>query len=437
MNFTAARLLGFVKNYGAELVGNQLVPFLLLVVGFFPMSFSLIIALETFVGEKERRSLEPLLGTPLTNTQLYFGKMLAALIPPLLASYLGMAVYLVSLYFNVGWKPEPELFAQTIVLTTVQGVIMVAGAVVVSSQVTSVRAANLLASFIIVPMALLIQGEAAALFWGNHTGLWWLALALTMTALMLMRMGVRIFNREELMGREIDQLRVGWMLRQFWGHFSGRFALDRYPNPIEWYRQNWQIMKELKTAVFAQFIALLGAIVLGIFFANRYVFSDALWAEITGGTMTENLQSLQVFFAALPALIFIQNIRALLLQSLLGIFTFGVLGILVFMLPWSIISFIATQFYLAGQDPFTFLLATVVPHAVIELPALLLAAAAGLRWHAVAIAPPPRQTLSEAFLQAAAEFVRMFVGVVIPLLLIAAFVEGFVTPRVVLALYGS
>ena len=437
MNFTAARLLGFVQNYGAELIGNQLIPFLLLVVGFFPMSFSLIIALETFVGEKERRSLEPLLGTPLTNTQLYFGKMLAALIPPLLASYLGMGVYLVSLYLNVGWTPEPELFAQTIVLTTVQGVIMVAGAVVVSSQVTSVRAANLLASFIIVPMALLIQGEAAALFWGNHTGLWWLALALTITALMLMRMGVRIFNREELMGREIDQLRIGWMLRQVWGHFSGRFALNRYPNPIEWYRQNWQIIKGLKTAVFAQFIALLGAIILGIVLANTYAFPDALRAEITGENIADNLEALEMFLAALPMLIFFQNIRALLLQSLLGVFTFGVLGILVFMMPWGVISFVATQFYLAGQDPFTFVLATVVPHAIFELPALLIAAAAGLRWHAVVIAPPPRQTLGEAFLQAAAEFARLFVGVVIPLLLIASLVEGFITPRVVFALYGG
>lgn len=437
MNFTAARLLGFVQNYGAELIGNQLVPFLLLVVGFFPMSFSLIIALETFVGEKERRSLEPLLGTPLTNTQLYFGKMLAALVPPLLASYLGMTVYLVSLYLNVGWQPDLELLAQTIVLTTVQGLIMVAGAVIVSSQVTSVRAANLLASFIIVPMALLIQAEAAALFWGNHAGLWWLALALLITALMLMRMGVRIFNREELMGREIDQLRIGWMLAQFWGHFSGRFEHGAYPNPLKWYRQNWRIVKGLKTAVFAQIVALIGAVLLGIFLANQYEFPDQLKAELTGVNMSSNLRELQIYLAALPMLIFFQNIRALILQSLLGVFTFGVLGILVFMLPWGVISFVAAQFALAGQDPFRFLLATVAPHAIVELPALLLAAAAGLRWHAVVIAPPPRQTLSEAFLQAAAEFARLFVGIVIPLLFIAAMVEGFVTPRVVLALYGG
>jgi len=94
MNFTARRLIGFVEAYGAEIIATQLIPFLLLVVGFFPMSFSLVIALETFVGEKERNSLEPLLATPLTNKQLYFGKMLAAIVPPLAASYLGMLVYI-------------------------------------------------------------------------------------------------------------------------------------------------------------------------------------------------------------------------------------------------------------------------------------------------------------------------------------------------------
>ncbi|MCA9938100.1 MAG: hypothetical protein KC418_05630, partial [Anaerolineales bacterium] len=55
MNFTAGRMLGFVGQFGAELIAERLVPFLLLVVGFFPMSFSLVIALETFVGEKERK----------------------------------------------------------------------------------------------------------------------------------------------------------------------------------------------------------------------------------------------------------------------------------------------------------------------------------------------------------------------------------------------
>lgn len=95
MNFTADQAVQFVEDYGATIIGDRLIPFLLMIVGFFPISISLVIALESFVGEKERRSIEPLLSTPLSDWQLYVGKLLAVLVPPLLASFLGIAVYLV------------------------------------------------------------------------------------------------------------------------------------------------------------------------------------------------------------------------------------------------------------------------------------------------------------------------------------------------------
>jgi uncharacterized membrane protein SpoIIM required for sporulation len=437
MNFTAQRLLGFVANYGAELIASQLIPFLLLVVGFFPMSFSLIIALETFAGERERKSLEPLLATPLTDTQLYLGKMMAALVPPLSASYLGMAVYMIGLWFSLRWSPTPQLFVQTMLLTTVQGIIMVAGAVVVSSQTTSVRAANLLASFIIVPMALLIQGEAAALFWGNHKGLWWLILALAITAMVLIRMGVKIFSREELMGQEIDQIRLGWMWHRFWGQLSGRSQGGRYPRPIAWYKQTFSVFPQLRAPLTVLLIAMAGAILVGVFLADLYPLPRDIQGELTRDNIVQNLAQLQGFAASLPAFVLFHNVRAILLQTILGVFTVGVLGILVFMLPWGLIGFVAAQFSLAGEDPFTFILATIVPHATVELPALLIASAAALRWHATIVSPPPERTLSEGFLIAAADFVRLLVGVVIPLLLIASFIEAYVTPAVLARVYGG
>lgn len=213
--FTARLLFRFIEQFGAEVIGDRLIPFMLLIVGFFPMSFSLVIALETFVGEKERKSLEPLLATPLSNTQLYVGKVLAAVIPPMLTSYLGIAVYILGLMIFANWVIGGEIFAQILLLTTLQGIIMVAAAVIVSSQTTSVRAANLLASFIIIPTALLLQVEAIILFWGNLRGLWWLILALFVTAVIFVRMGIQVFNREELIGQDIDQLRIGWIWWQF------------------------------------------------------------------------------------------------------------------------------------------------------------------------------------------------------------------------------
>jgi ABC-type transport system involved in multi-copper enzyme maturation permease subunit len=64
MNFTAGQLIGFVEQYGANIIVDRLIPFFLFIVGFFPISVSLVIALESFVGEKERGSIEPLLNSP-------------------------------------------------------------------------------------------------------------------------------------------------------------------------------------------------------------------------------------------------------------------------------------------------------------------------------------------------------------------------------------
>jgi ABC-type Na+ efflux pump permease subunit len=214
MQFTANMAQQWVMRWGGAIIGERIIPFLMMIVGFFPISFSLVIALETFVGEKERHSLEPLLATPLTNAELYWGKMMAAMIPPLGASYLGLAVYLVGLWLTLDWLPSAELLALVILLTTAEALVMVSGAVVISSQTTSVRAANILASFVIIPMALLVQGESVIMFWADYDVLWWFVATLLTADLLLVRMGIQLFNREELLGRDIDQLDV----KKAWGH---------------------------------------------------------------------------------------------------------------------------------------------------------------------------------------------------------------------------
>ncbi len=436
MNFAARRIIAFVGGYGASLIDTQLVPFLLLVVGFFPTSFSLIIALETFVGERERKSMEPLLATPLTDVQLYFGKMSASVVPPLTASYTGMIVYMLGLAFTIGWEPSFELVVQIFFLTTMQGVIMVAGAVVVSSQTTSVRAANLLASFIIVPMALLLQAEAMALFWGNHTGIWWLILALAITAVILMRMGTETFNREGLMGQEIDTLKLNLIAGRVWDRFTGRIN-GRYPRPFNWYRQTIRIIPALRYPILLLLLALAGGLAVGVALGVEYTLPPSVQDFLLNKDWNENLESLQGLSSSLPRIIIFQNIRVLTLGALVGIFSFGVLAVMIFMVPWVLIGYIAAQFALAGQSPYLFMLATIAPHATVELPAILLAIGAALRWHVGIMAPPKDRSLGDAFLDNMADFFRIFFGLVIPLLVISAFIEAYITPQVLIAVYGK
>lgn len=435
MNYTAARMLGFVTDYGAEIVGTRLIPFLLLVVGFFPTSFSLVIALETFVGEKEQNSLEPLLATPITNTQIYLGKVMAAMIPPLCASFLGISVYLLGLWFTTGWRPSLQLLLQTILLTTVQAIVMVAAAVIMSSQTTSTRAANLLASFIIVPMALLVQFEAVVMFWGNYAGLWWLILGLSVIAAILIRMGIHVFNREELLGRDIDHIRLGWALRTFWEQFSGRRAMQRYPSVRQWYGETLRLIARLRPALLAVGLALGAAVALGVTLARQYALPPEAQLFLQEADFAANISQLEGVLNRLPLLILFHNVRVMLIAVILGALTLGVLGVLVFMLPWVLITFVMGQLQLAGESAATFFLATIAPHAMIELPVLLLMAAAALRWQVAIIAPGRDQPVSEVWIRGLADFLRLFVGVGVPLLLAAALVEAYITPIIVQLVY--
>ncbi len=427
MNFTARQAVKFVNQYGASIIGERLIPFLLMVVGFFPISISLVIALESFAGERERLSIEPLLATPLTDAQLYLGKVLASLLTPLVAAYLGIGVYLFALYLRLGWSPDPRLLAQVLLLTAVQAAVMVSAAVVISSQTTSVRAANLLASFIIVPMSQLIIGESLIMFWGRYGVLWWIVLGLALVAGLLARMGLRLFNREELLGREIDVLDIRWVARTFGEAFRGGAR-----TPWAWYRGLLvESLPRMRGALLVMAVALAAGYLMGWRMAKVFTLpAEVFQMEHFEGTLLEDLASFGLLSTAGWLRILSNNVRALALASLLGVFSFGVMAVILLMAPLGIVGYFAGNVAAAGLSASRFLVALVLPHALLEVPAALLAGAAILRLGLAVVSPPGGRSLGEAWLGALAEWARVGLGLVVPLLVLAAAVEVFLTPHV-------
>ncbi|MGB2894991.1 MAG: stage II sporulation protein M [Anaerolineales bacterium] len=427
MNFTATQAVDFVGRYGAPIIGERLIPFLLMVVGFFPISISLVIALESFAGERERQSLEPLLATPLSDGQLYLGKMAASLVPPLAAAYLGIIVYLIGLLVKVQWLPSPQLLIQILSLTTIQAMVMVSGAVVISSLTTSVRAANLLASFIIIPVAQLIIGESMIMFWGRYHILWWIVLALLLIAIVLMRMGLRLFNREELLARELDVLDLRGTARRFWSLFHSNAR-----NPIEWYRGLFtKSLKRIRFPILIISAILFIGFLVGygqaeVFRLPTEIFKDNAfdkdWLEVLRGfgMLTPN-GAVRILWT---------NIRALLLATILGVFSFGVLSVILLMAPMAITGYFAGFLTQAGQGAAQYITALVLPHAILEVPAAILAGAAILQLGMAAISLPKGSSLGEGWTTSLAEWARISIGIVLPLLIAAAFLEVFITPRI-------
>jgi uncharacterized membrane protein SpoIIM required for sporulation len=436
MNFTADQAVQFVQRYGAPVIGERLIPFLLMIVGFFPISVSLVIALESFVGEKERHSLEPLLSSPMNDTELYLGKTLAAMIPPLFASYLGIVVYLAGLALTIHWYPNPILLIQILALTTIQALVMVAGAVVISAQTTSVRAANLLASFIIIPFALMVQGESLIMFWGQYDVLWWVFVGLVFVGLVLIRMGVKLFNREELLGREIDEIDLKAAWATFYAAFAGQ---GRGQGLFNWYRlEVFPTVRRVRLPG----LFVIGALGVGVYIGYTYAPIYPLPVEVmdTREIVSRFGERLAEFGLVSPlgaAWVFFTNLRALAAATVLGMFSLGVLGVILLMLPLGLVGYFAGQMAMIGVSPFLFFAAFILPHGIFEIPAAILEGAAILRLGASVIAPPPGKTLGESWLLALADWAKISLGLVVPLLGVAACVEAFVTPRVVVALFGG
>ena len=428
MNFTARQVVGYVQQYGASLLADRFIPFLLMIVGFFPISVSLVIALESFAGEAERHSIEPLLSSPLTDLQLYLGKLLAALVPPILASMLGIVVYLVGVNRSVGWTAPPLFLLQIILLTSVQALVMVSGAVVISTQTTSVRAANLLASFIIIPMSLLIQGEAVVMLWGSDEILWWVILGEVFISILLVRAGIAHFNREELLGRELDVLNM----RRSWSIFKKAFAGEAHSFK-EWI--TIEVGKTLKkTAIPLAFSVLLlpVGIWVGFYLSEKLYISPEILnldqiMEMNAGIAT-GLRESGFISPGAVLYIWLHNLRVVLLATAAGVFSFGVLGVFILLAPLALLGFLAQTAAAANINPWNFLAAFTLPHGLLEFPAMIITCALILRVGATMVTPAKNQSISDSWLCALADWLKIVLVVVIPLFLVAAILEVFVTP---------
>jgi uncharacterized membrane protein SpoIIM required for sporulation len=86
---------------------------------------------------------------------------------------------------------------------------------------------------------------------------------------------------------------------------------------------------------------------------------------------------------------------------------------------------------LLGASPWLFLATFVLPHGIVELPATVIATAMALRLGAVVIAPPRGLTVTQGVLLALAELIKVLVLLVLPMLVVAAALEVWVTPWIV------
>jgi uncharacterized membrane protein SpoIIM required for sporulation len=332
-------------------------------------------------------------------------------------------------------------------LTTAEALVMVSGAVVVSSQTTSVRAANLLASFIIIPMALLIQVEAVVMFYAEYMALWWFVAGLMVVNIILIRMGVRIFNREDILSKQLDELSLKKSWRDFAGYFLRPPELAVQRNNREAARLNiWRfyrhdiplLLKQQVKPLLVVTLVIIAATIMGVWLAQRFPIPREAFPldDISASTFAQ-VQKIQLLPEISTSFIFSNNLRVMILAALASIFSFGALALILVLINGALVSYLISQIVMLGFNPWIFVAAFILPHGILEIPAIIIGFTFAVRIGVGFISPPEGLDVGQGLLLTLANFVKVLVFLVIPVLFVAAYIEANITPQIVLAVYAG
>lgn len=170
-----------------------------------PLFIPIAIAAYSVVGEKTTRSLEPLLATPLTTEELLAGKGLSAVIPAVLATWLGFGIFVIGvLVLRASPAILLNLFSPTwllaiFVVGPLVSVLAVNFALIVSSRVSDPRVAEQISGVLVVPIIALVLGQVAGFIILNLQVMLVVILILVVIDVALVYVGARLFQRETIL----------------------------------------------------------------------------------------------------------------------------------------------------------------------------------------------------------------------------------------------
>jgi len=172
-----------------------------------PIMLASIVASDSFAGERERGTLEPLLYTPVSDGELFAGKVLAALVPAVSLGLVGFALNVVVVnaagYRLMGglFFPNTDWVLMVLFLGPACALIGLGVTVLVSSRAKTVTGAQQASGALVLPVVLLMVGQlAGAFYFGGGVILAASAIALAI-GLGLVWLGARTFGRGELVAR--------------------------------------------------------------------------------------------------------------------------------------------------------------------------------------------------------------------------------------------
>jgi ABC-2 type transport system permease protein len=186
---------------GQAIVGKQFSVLFLLT----PLLVPSIIASYSIVGEKTGRTLEPLLAAPVRTWELLLGKSLAALIPSVVVTWVGAAIFYAGAAM-VALSPRvlaavisPGWALAVLLCTPPLALIMIAACVAISARVNDPRTAQQISAVGVVPLLALFFGQLAGVVVLSPAFALGMALVLALLAALGVWAAVGLFQRETIL----------------------------------------------------------------------------------------------------------------------------------------------------------------------------------------------------------------------------------------------
>jgi ABC-2 type transport system permease protein len=128
--------------------------------GFFLMMGAIIptvVASDSFAGEKERKTIEALLAAPISDGELFLGKVLVSFVPTVVLTYLSATIFCVLVNITLGAYYLPNLnFIYILLATPLFTLLSIEITVFVSVRVKGFREAQQLAGAVLVPVIAIV-----------------------------------------------------------------------------------------------------------------------------------------------------------------------------------------------------------------------------------------------------------------------------------------
>jgi ABC-2 type transport system ATP-binding protein len=173
-----------------------------------PVALTPAVAADSFVGERERASLEPLLASPIDTGQVLLGKLLASVIPAVFGTWLGVLVFwLMTLLSRSPLYPrilvaDTDWLFSLLVVGPLVGLFTAGVAALISTRVSGYRVAYQLNGLIVLPVVLLLIPATAFSFLVSAFALVYVAALFLVLDVLVVWWSRQLFTRERLIARK-------------------------------------------------------------------------------------------------------------------------------------------------------------------------------------------------------------------------------------------